>query len=130
MMDSLDLALPSAKAARQAAAAAVKKQEGAKAAAAQAASQAASGAAGESTAPAAKAKPKKLTYNEQRELDAMEKNIAAAEARVAKAEAAVSDPAVIGDHVKMAAACKELETAHAQVETLFARWQELESRTK
>ncbi len=137
MMASLDQALASAKAARQAAAAAVRKQEGAKAAAAQAAQAAsqaasgsASGAAGESAAPAAKAKPKKLTYNEQRELDAMEKNIAAAEARVAKAEAAVGDPAVIGDHVKMAAACKELETAHAQVETLFARWQELESRTK
>ena len=71
---------------------------------------------------------RRLSFKEQRELDGMEAAIAAAEAAQATAEARVADPAVGADHVRMAAACQALESAQAAVATLYARWQELESK--
>jgi ATP-binding cassette subfamily F protein uup len=78
-----------------------------------------------SPAPAAK---KKLTWNEQRELEGIEDAIHRAEALVVELQAAVSDPAVIADHVRMHAACDKLGQAQAEVERLYARWQDLEAR--
>ncbi|MDX9911888.1 MAG: ABC-F family ATP-binding cassette domain-containing protein [Phycisphaerales bacterium] len=72
--------------------------------------------------------PKKLSYKEQREYDAMEARIMEAEARLASASARVAEPSVAGDHRKMAEACAELDAAQAEVDTLYARWAELESR--
>ena len=71
---------------------------------------------------------KKLVYKEQRELDLMEKNITDAEARFSEAEAAVNNPAVGGNHVKMATACNEMEAAQLEVSRLYARWEELETK--
>jgi ATP-binding cassette subfamily F protein uup len=71
---------------------------------------------------------KKLSYNDQREYDAMEKNIGQAEARVAQAEKRVSDPAVASDLGKMTEACAELSAAQAEVARLYARWEELEAK--
>ena len=56
----------------------------------------------------------------------MEAAVAIAERTHTAAEACVNDPSVAADHVKMAAACKALETAQGVVATLYARWQELE----
>jgi ATP-binding cassette subfamily F protein uup len=83
-------------------------------------------------APAAQAAPKpvKLSYNEQRELDQMEPNILAAEAQVHRLETLMADPAVLADHVKLQACCRELETAHARVAHLYSRWELLESRKR
>ena len=73
-------------------------------------------------------KPKKLSYKDQRELDGMESAIAAAESKTAELEAKLSAPDLYssggGDVTAMVA---ELETARADVERLYARWQELES---
>lgn len=70
---------------------------------------------------------KKLGFREQREYDAMEANILAAEERVARAEWAMADPKVLQDHARMAAACEELSEAQGAVAKLYARWEELES---
>ncbi len=77
-----------------------------------------------------KASRKKLSYLEQREYDAMESKILSAEAAAADAEAALAEPDVAGDHQKMAAACRALEAAHADVAALYARWEELERKIK
>ncbi len=71
---------------------------------------------------------KRLNFKEQRELDGIEAAVHAAESASHIAEARVSDPVIAADHVKMAAACKALDAAHAKVATLYARWQELESK--
>jgi ATP-binding cassette subfamily F protein uup len=85
--------------------------------------------------PAAAPKPadaagprRRLSFKEQRELEGMEAAIEAAEKAHAAAEARVADPSVASDHQKMAAACGALETAQHAVATLYARWQELESK--
>ena len=106
---------------------------------AQADAQAAREAAARAPAKAAAARPAeaprkapssggKLSYKEQRELDAMEAAIEAAETRKAAAEAALGDPQVYGSKEKAAAANAELEAATADVERLYARWQELQDK--
>lgn len=71
---------------------------------------------------------KKLSYNEQREFDAMESRIAEAEAKVSSAEARVNDPKIANDHAAMAKACDDLGAAQAAVAALYARWEELEAK--
>jgi ATP-binding cassette subfamily F protein uup len=72
--------------------------------------------------------PRKLTFKEARELEAMEDTIAAAEARVHALEATLSDPAVFKDRpTEVAALVADLDAARAEVERLFARWQELDA---
>ena len=81
-----------------------------------------------SSSPATPPTRKKLSYNDQREFDAMEGKIGEAEARVTRAEKRVADPAVAGDLAKMTDACGELSAAQAEVARLYARWQDLESK--
>jgi ATP-binding cassette subfamily F protein uup len=71
---------------------------------------------------------RRLSFKEQRELEGMEAAVEAAERAATTAEARLSEPGVAADHAKMATACKALETAQAAVSTLYARWQELESK--
>ncbi|MSR44602.1 MAG: ABC transporter ATP-binding protein [Phycisphaerales bacterium] len=71
---------------------------------------------------------KKLSYKEQREFDGIERAVHDAEAAAHAAEARVADPEVAADHLKMAQACTALDEAHATVHSLYARWQELESK--
>jgi ATP-binding cassette subfamily F protein uup len=70
---------------------------------------------------------RRLSFREQRELDGIESAIESAERAHAAAEACVADPAIAADHVRMAAACAELERTQSAVQALYARWQELES---
>jgi ATP-binding cassette subfamily F protein uup len=51
----------------------------------------------------------------------------AAEDRVKSCEAQVAT-ASTGDHVHLTKACGALETAQAEVEKLYIRWQELEAK--
>ena len=79
-------------------------------------------------APARPAPPRKLTFKEARELAGIEDAIAAAEATVATLEATLQDPGVYkerGPEVQTLVA--ELDAARAEVERLFARWQELDA---
>jgi len=73
-------------------------------------------------------KPGRLSFKEQRELEGIEAAILASEERKCAAEAALSDPATYqkgGDAVVGLRA--EMEAVAAEVERLYARWQELES---
>jgi ATP-binding cassette subfamily F protein uup len=77
--------------------------------------------------PAKPRRPGKLRFAEQRELDGMEAALAAAEERKATLEASLSDPATYRrDGAAVAALRSELLAATAEVERLYARWQELE----
>jgi ABC transport system ATP-binding/permease protein len=71
---------------------------------------------------------KKLTWNEQREFEAIEQSILAAESRVEALHARVSDPIIMRDRVKMHEACEALGAAQREVERLYARWEELEGK--
>jgi ABC transport system ATP-binding/permease protein len=72
--------------------------------------------------------PRKMSFKEARELDAIEDTIAAAEARVTTLEATLSDPGVFKDRpTEVQALIAELEAARGEVERLFARWQELDA---
>jgi ATP-binding cassette subfamily F protein uup len=88
----------------------------------------------EASAPAAKPAPatkKKtgLTYGERIELEGIVDRIAAAEARVAELETAINDPALYASGAdKARARLTELETAKRDLETLLARWEELETK--
>ena len=74
------------------------------------------------------AKPKKLSFREQKELEGIEAAITVAEEAVAAREADVAAASTGGNHVALAAACQALEAAQAAVEGLYARWQELEAK--
>jgi ATP-binding cassette subfamily F protein uup len=72
--------------------------------------------------------PRKMSFKEARELEAIEDTIAAAEARVTTLEATLSDPGVFKDRpTEVQALIAELEAARGEVERLFARWQELDA---
>jgi ABC transport system ATP-binding/permease protein len=71
---------------------------------------------------------KKLSYIEQREYDAIEGKIHAADERLAAAQARLHAPDVVSDHIKIEAAYAELTAAQAEVDTLYARWAELEGQ--
>jgi ATP-binding cassette subfamily F protein uup len=79
--------------------------------------------------PAARARrPGKLTFKEQRELDGIEAAILAAEERKGAAEAALGDPATYqAGGAAVAALRADLDAAAAEVDRLYARWQELEA---
>jgi ATP-binding cassette subfamily F protein uup len=71
---------------------------------------------------------KKLSYIEQREWDGMEAKILEAEEALASAQAAMDDPSVFTNPGLVASASAALDAAQKQVEALYARWAELESK--
>jgi ATP-binding cassette subfamily F protein uup len=71
---------------------------------------------------------KKLTWNEQRELEKMEETIHAAETKLAELQAATADPVLSTDYVKANAAYEAAAKQQAEVDRLYARWEELNSR--
>jgi ATP-binding cassette subfamily F protein uup len=87
---------------------------------------AAGGAAG--SRPAARRKPTKLGYLEQRELDGMEAAIEAAEAELDAAEATLADPAVASDAEALLERQQQQAAAQARVDALYERWAELEAK--
>jgi ATP-binding cassette subfamily F protein uup len=72
---------------------------------------------------------KKLAYHEQREWDAMEEAVLAAEARLGVAERAVADPAVATDPAALQERALALDERRREVERLYQRWAELEEKT-
>ncbi len=68
---------------------------------------------------------KRLSWNEQKELDGMERAIAAAEAEHARCAALAEDPTILADHTKSRAAFAKVAAAQGEVERLYARWEEL-----
>ncbi|MCC6358067.1 MAG: ABC-F family ATP-binding cassette domain-containing protein [Phycisphaerales bacterium] len=74
--------------------------------------------------------PRKLKYSEKLELEQIEGRILEAESALEKARAAAEDPKIASDHVELQKRYAALETAQAEVDRLYARWQELESLAK
>ena len=69
---------------------------------------------------------KKLGYLEQREYDGIEAAIAVAERRLQESEEQLQNPA--GSAADLAAAASAWEQARAEVDRLYARWEELEAK--
>ena len=80
------------------------------------------------TKPSATAERKKLTWNEQRELERMEASILEAETQVETLQSQAADPSLASDHVKANALYARLGDAQAEVSRLYARWAELDAR--
>jgi ATP-binding cassette subfamily F protein uup len=73
-------------------------------------------------------KIRKLTFKEKEELTHIEAAIEAAETRVAELTATLEDPTVYRTRAaEVPQLVAQLEAARAEVERLYARWQELES---
>jgi ABC transport system ATP-binding/permease protein len=80
--------------------------------------------AGASSAPA---RPRRMTFNERRELAGIEEAIAALEGRIAELEASLTDPQLFKrPNAEVRAMMEETEALRKQVETAYTRWQELE----
>jgi ABC transport system ATP-binding/permease protein len=80
---------------------------------------------------AAPVKTKKtLSTKEQKELDAMESALHAAEGKLKAAKAQLEDPAVATDVAKLLERQKLVDVEKANVEALFKRWEELEAKLK
>jgi ABC transport system ATP-binding/permease protein len=79
--------------------------------------------------PESKPKPSKskLSYKDQRELDGMEAAIEAAEAKKSALEKQLADPAVYAQAAEFKRISNEFDTATAEVEQLYQRWQKLQS---
>ncbi|HEY5924504.1 MAG TPA: ABC-F family ATP-binding cassette domain-containing protein [Kofleriaceae bacterium] len=75
--------------------------------------------------------PRKLTFKEKQELAGIEASITAAEHKVSELEATLSDPSVFKDRpTEVQTLVAALDAARADVERLFARWQELDAIPK
>ena len=73
-------------------------------------------------------KPKRLGYIEQREFDAMEATVLAAEGRLAEAQRRTEDPTVAADANALQERYAALSAAQTEVDRLYARWAELEGK--
>jgi ATP-binding cassette subfamily F protein uup len=71
---------------------------------------------------------KKLSYLEAREWADIEDRIASAENALQQKQSLLEDPAVAVDAVRLQSALAEAEEAKAAVDTLYARWAELEAK--
>ncbi len=80
-----------------------------------------------SSAPPVQAQ-KKLSYLEAREYAGIEQRIADAEQRLQSKRAALEDPAIASDGPRLVAAHAEMEAAQKELDTLFARWAELQEK--
>lgn len=78
--------------------------------------------------PEQSASRKKFSYKEQREWDSMESSILEAEEALTEAKAALEDPAVFTDPRKIQEATAAMDEAQKRVDTLYARWAELEEK--
>ncbi len=81
-----------------------------------------------STAGPSQARPKKLSYHEEREWQQMEARVLTAEAKLAEHNAAAHDPAVARDHAALQERLAALHAAQLEVDALYARWAELEAK--
>ncbi len=71
---------------------------------------------------------KKLSYLEAREYAAIEQRIAEAELMLRDRQTELENPAIASDGPRLVAAHAELEAAQTNLETLYARWSELEEK--
>jgi ATP-binding cassette subfamily F protein uup len=71
---------------------------------------------------------RKRTFKEQKELEGVEAAIEAAERRVTELQSTLEDPSVYKTRsAEVPTLVASLDAARAEVERLYARWQELEA---
>jgi ATP-binding cassette subfamily F protein uup len=76
-------------------------------------------------------RPRRISFNERRELDGMESAILSVETRVAELETTLNDPTFYATRAREAAGLvAELEELKAEITRLYERWQELEKLAK
>jgi ATP-binding cassette subfamily F protein uup len=84
------------------------------------------------SAPGSSAPPvpaqKKLSYLEAREYASIEQRVTDAEQRLQSKRTALEDPAIASDGPKLVAAHAEMEAAQEDLDTLYARWAELQEK--
>jgi len=73
---------------------------------------------------------KKLSYLEAREYDGIEQRITNAEQILQSKRTALEDPAIASDGPKLVAAQAEMEAAQRDLDTLYARWAELQEKAE
>ncbi len=71
---------------------------------------------------------KKLSYLEAREYDTIEHRVADAEVVLQAKRVQLEDPQIVSDGPRLMAAHAEMEEAQDKVDTLYARWAELEKK--
>jgi ATP-binding cassette subfamily F protein uup len=71
---------------------------------------------------------RRLSYLEAREWESMEERILKAEEQVQRRQSEVQSAAADGDAGRLQTAYRALETAQGEVDSLYARWAELEAR--
>jgi ATP-binding cassette subfamily F protein uup len=71
---------------------------------------------------------KKLSYLEAREYEAIEQRVADAEHVLQAKRVQLEDPEIVSDGPRLVAAHAEMEAAQETVDTLYARWAELEKK--
>ena len=74
--------------------------------------------------------PKKLSYKDARDYATIEERVAGAELVLQAKREAVEDPAIASDAAGLVRAHGELDAAQDAVDTLYARWAELEAKAK
>jgi ATP-binding cassette subfamily F protein uup len=84
-------------------------------------------AAGNNGEGAAKKTKVKLSFKDQRDWETMEARIGTAETKLAALQAESEDPVVVSDGPRLIALADEMEKARAQIDTLYARWAQLEA---
>jgi ATP-binding cassette subfamily F protein uup len=71
---------------------------------------------------------KKLSYLEAREYDSIEQRVADAEQVLQEKRVQLEDPQIMSDGERLVTAHAEMEEAQEKVDTLYARWAELEKK--
>jgi ATP-binding cassette subfamily F protein uup len=79
------------------------------------------------TAPEPSSPRKKLSYKDQRDLDTIEARITAAEEKKAALVAECDHPDVVSDAARLVSLHDQITAATIEVDTLYARWAELEA---
>src|SRR6266403_462071 len=82
----------------------------------------------DSSEPSRTVAKKKLSYAEAREFVAIEGRIHEAEQILHAKRAALEDPAITSNRISLKDACTQLDKAQKSVDTLYARWAELEQK--
>jgi ATP-binding cassette subfamily F protein uup len=82
-----------------------------------------------SVAPRPEPSRKKLSYLDAREYAGIEQRIAEAEQALAAMRAGLEDPAVLRDGRRLEVLWREIEEAQQAVDSLYARWAELDAGT-
>jgi ATP-binding cassette subfamily F protein uup len=73
---------------------------------------------------------KKLTYKEARELETIEERIADAERDLRAKHDSLLDPSVVSDGSRLRNLTLEMESAQKAIDSLYARWAELEEKLR